>query len=150
MLTFFDIPFRYYLNYHRIYRTQWVELPHIERTCTSRGSPPSKVQPRSIAYPEGRKTYTLPTVYDPSTNTYVSESAWILKYLDGRYPSTTSARAFPKGTSVLQSAFLTAWATRHPALGCNHPRYRKDAARRESYILRGDAESRISRENTAC
>ncbi|TEB27711.1 hypothetical protein FA13DRAFT_1736178 [Coprinellus micaceus] len=115
MLTFFDIPsslsrawspntwkVRYYLNYHRIpYRTQWIELPLIESTCTSLGIPPSKVQPPSTAYPEGHKAYTLPAVYDATTNTYISESARILKYLDGRYPSTTSAQAFPKGTSVV-------------------------------------------------
>ncbi|KAJ3548107.1 hypothetical protein NMY22_g1395 [Coprinellus aureogranulatus] len=121
MLTFFDIPcktlsrawspntwkVRYYLNYHRIpYRTQWVELPNVESTCISLGIPPSKTNAN------GKNTYTLPAVHDTSTNKYVSESARIMKYLDGRYPTTTSSLAFPKGTDVLQSAFLSAWTSK--------------------------------------
>ncbi|KAJ3544721.1 hypothetical protein NMY22_g2673 [Coprinellus aureogranulatus] len=121
MLTFFDIPcktasrawspntwkVRYYLNYHRIpYRTHWVELPNVESTCISLGIPPSKTNAN------GKNAYTLPAVHDPSTNRYVSESARIMKYLDGRYPTTTSSPAFPKGTDVLQSAFLSSWTAK--------------------------------------
>ncbi|KAF5335315.1 hypothetical protein D9611_011770 [Ephemerocybe angulata] len=93
---------RYCLNYRSIpYRTEWVELSDIEKLCTTRGIPPSKINS------EGKKSYTLPAIHNSDDGTYVSDSATIMRYLDGIYPQRPLA--FPKGTVVLQTAFLSAF-----------------------------------------
>ena len=56
----------------------------------------------------GSPTYTLPVIYDPNTNKYVSESAAIAEYLDQTY--TETPQLFPPGTAALQTAFVEmAW-----------------------------------------
>jgi glutathione S-transferase len=45
--------------------------------------------------------YTLPVIYDPNTNTAVSDSYNIAKYLDEHYPDTPTA--IPRGTEVFQA-----------------------------------------------
>ncbi|KAJ2913871.1 hypothetical protein MD484_g6539, partial [Candolleomyces efflorescens] len=117
MLTLFDLPcktvgkawspnvwkVRYYLNYRNIpYKTEWVEFPDIEPLCKARGVPPTKVNT------DGTPLYTIPAIYDPERNQYVSESAAIMRYLDVRF-NELGKPAFPTGTGGLQKAFLSAF-----------------------------------------
>ncbi|KAI0089591.1 glutathione transferase GTE1 [Irpex rosettiformis] len=89
---------RYALNYKGIaYRTEWTEYPDIEPLCKRLGIPPTDKKPN------GGDRYTLPIIYDPSTNTAVGDSAKIAKYLDTAYPRTP--RIFPPGTDAFQAAF---------------------------------------------
>ncbi|KAG5649664.1 hypothetical protein H0H81_002595 [Sphagnurus paluster] len=54
--------------------------------------------------------YTLPAIYDPSTDTTLAESASIAEYLDTTYPDTP--RLFPPGTRALQYAFVDAFTAK--------------------------------------
>lgn len=49
------------------------------------------------------KVYTLPTIYDSSTNKAVSDSTVIAQYLDEAYPSTPPM--FPKGSKAAIALF---------------------------------------------
>jgi glutathione S-transferase len=90
------------LNYKKIaYHTVWVEYPDIEELCKKIGAPPSGTKP------DGSPFYTLPVIYDPSTNTTLSESILIAEYLDARYPDTP--RLIPRGTRALQHMFSDAY-----------------------------------------
>jgi len=77
------------------FKTVWVEFPDIESVCKNIGAKPT------------RTGYTLPVIHDPSTNTVVSDSAAIARYLDATYPDTT--RLFPPGSDALQEAFQIAF-----------------------------------------
>lgn len=90
---------RFTLNYKGLpYKTEWVEYPDIERVSRERGGGPTGV------HPDGRPRYSLPMIYDPNTNTTVSDSAQIAKYLDKAYPETPVL--FPEGTHAMQTAIL--------------------------------------------
>jgi glutathione S-transferase len=108
------------LNYKKIpYRTEWVEFTDIEGLSKLKGIPPSKLAT------DGTPQYTLPAIFDPTQDRYVSDSATIMKYLDKAYPD--SPRAFPPGTRALQAAFLSAfvpktspiWPVILPAIAAN-------------------------------
>ncbi|KAH9480873.1 Glutathione S-transferase-like protein ustS [Psilocybe cubensis] len=89
---------RFSLNYKGIpYTTHWIEFPDIEPTFKKLGVPPSSTQP------DGSPYYTVPTIYDPSTGVYVSDSILIADYLDKTYPD--KPLLFPSGTFGIQSAF---------------------------------------------
>lgn len=47
--------------------------------------------------------YTLPMIYDPSTDTYIPDSLAITEYLERQYPETS--RVFPYNTGGLIQAF---------------------------------------------
>jgi glutathione S-transferase len=79
-----------------------VEFPDIEPLCRARGVPPTKLKS------DGTPFYTMPAIYDPERNQYVSESATIMRYLDARF-GELGQPAFPKGTVGLQRAFLSAF-----------------------------------------
>lgn len=90
---------RFTLNYKGIpYRTEWVEYDDIEKLCRKLGvqSPPG-----------GFSLYTLPTIYDPTTDKAVTDSLQIALYLDKTYPDTP--RVVPEGTETLQAAFQASW-----------------------------------------
>jgi glutathione S-transferase len=71
------------LNYKGIpYTTEWLEFVDIEAKYKEMGIPPAKIKP------DGTPSYTLPAIWDPSTQTGVSESTRIAKYLDKTYPET--------------------------------------------------------------
>lgn len=96
--------FRFALNYKGLkYRTEWVEYPDIEPLCKKIGAPPTWT-PKN-----GPPLYTLPVIYDPSTDTVVVDSVRIADYLDKTYPDTP--RLFPPGTRALQAAFQVACFT---------------------------------------
>jgi len=93
---------RYALNIKGIpYKTEWVEYPDIEPVAKKLGIPPTSKKP------DGSPYYTLPAIYDPSTETYVSEAQLIAKYLDKTYPD--SLPLFPNNTTDLQTAFEAAY-----------------------------------------
>ncbi|PPQ88435.1 hypothetical protein CVT25_011539 [Psilocybe cyanescens] len=139
-IIFYDIPsntsecawshntwkIRYALNYRNIpYRTEWIEYPDIEAHCIKLGIEPtgkvtvkpSKTTTTTTKDAESTSSdtvekdlYTLPAIYDPLTNTYLSDSLPIAEYLEATYPpSPTSPSLFPDNTHALQVAFTTAF-----------------------------------------
>ncbi|KIK58970.1 hypothetical protein GYMLUDRAFT_202224 [Collybiopsis luxurians FD-317 M1] len=112
-IVFYDIPFaepnvcwspntwktRYCLNYKGLpYRTEWVEYPDIEALCKKIGAEATGVDDDGVT-----PYYTLPVIYDPTTNRVISESFKIAIYLDATYPDTP--RVLPPGTRGLQTSF---------------------------------------------
>ncbi|KAH9480874.1 Glutathione S-transferase-like protein ustS [Psilocybe cubensis] len=86
------------LNFKGIpYTTHWVEFPDIEPLYKKLGIPPSKNKP------DGSPFYTIPSIYDPSTGVYISDSVVIADYLDKTYPD--KPRLIPEGTLDVQSSF---------------------------------------------
>ncbi|KAG5642389.1 hypothetical protein DXG03_002847 [Asterophora parasitica] len=124
VITFYDIPSkvpgvawspntwkgRYALNFKGLpYKTVWVEYPDIEEVSKKIGAPPTGTKP------DGSPFYTLPAIFDPSTNTAVSESIRIAEYLDKTYPD--APKLLPGGTHALQHAAINAYLpTGGPAL----------------------------------
>ncbi|KAJ4476511.1 hypothetical protein C8J55DRAFT_561927 [Lentinula edodes] len=113
IIVFYDIPLaepnicwspntwktRYSLNFKGLaYRTEWIEYPDIEALCIKIGAAPTDVKVDGTS-PE----YTLPVIYDPSTNKAISDSFNIAQYLDTTYPDTP--QLIPPGTRALQSGF---------------------------------------------
>lgn len=111
IITVNILRYRLSLNYKGIpYKTEWVEYPDIEALCIKIGAPATS------KHANGHPKYTLPMIFDPTTQRIVNKSAAIAKYLDDTYPATPTL--FPKGTDALQAAFLgAAWETVH------HPLY---------------------------
>ncbi|KAI0076477.1 hypothetical protein K474DRAFT_1622947 [Panus rudis PR-1116 ss-1] len=92
---------RFALNYKGIkYRTEWIEYPDIEGLYKKLGTPATSKKA------DGSDYYTLPLIHDPSTNTIVSDSLLIARYLDRTYPDTPPL--FPKGTHAVQAGFIGA------------------------------------------
>jgi len=85
------------------YKTEWVEYPDIEPLCLKIGAKPTSTKA------DGRPLYTLPTIYDPSTKSIVSDSAEIVRYLEKQYPDTP--KLLPPGTSGFIAAFQAAMAS---------------------------------------
>ncbi|KAJ7214203.1 hypothetical protein C8J57DRAFT_1483276 [Mycena rebaudengoi] len=89
---------RYSLNYKGIqYDTVWLEYPEIEGFSKQVGVSPTKYKP------DGRPTYTLPMIHDPTTGAFVANSMKIAEYLDRTYPDTP--RAIPAGTAAFHRIF---------------------------------------------
>lgn len=63
------------------YQTVWVEYPDIAALCKKIGAAPTATQS------DGQPLYTLPTIYDPNTQTVVADSGKIARYLDATYPN---------------------------------------------------------------
>jgi len=90
---------RYCLNYKALpYRTEWIEYPDIKALCLKLGAPSNHFEDDGIT-----PLYTLPVIYDPVSNSVISESFNIAVYLDTQYPDTP--RVLPHGTRALQHAF---------------------------------------------
>jgi glutathione S-transferase len=88
---------RVVLNYKRIpYCTEWVEYPDIGAVSQKLGIKPTSKRK------DGSPLYTLPAIYDPSTDTYIAESFAIAEYLEKTYPDAPSV--FPNETAALQKA----------------------------------------------
>lgn len=86
---------RFVLNIKGLpYKTVWVEYPDIKALCEKIGATPTN---------SASAQYTLPNIHDPSTNTTISDSLSIARYLDDTYPSTIPM--FPLGSHALQDAF---------------------------------------------
>ncbi|KAI0712272.1 hypothetical protein C8Q76DRAFT_676759 [Earliella scabrosa] len=89
---------RYCLNIKGIpYTTVWVEFPDIAAVCKKINAPPT------VKRSDGSSLYTLPVIYDPNTDTAVSEATTIARYLDKTYPDTPTV--IPKETIALHAAF---------------------------------------------
>ncbi|KAH9904232.1 uncharacterized protein BXZ73DRAFT_111316 [Epithele typhae] len=86
------------------YKTIWVDFPDIEAVCTKIGAAPTAKKR------DGSPVYTLPVIYDPNTNTTVSESLAIARYLERRYPDRVVL--IPPALDGLMADFQKAvWAT---------------------------------------
>ncbi|KAJ7157231.1 hypothetical protein C8R46DRAFT_1293733 [Mycena filopes] len=89
---------RYALNFKGIaHKTVFLEYPEIEPLLEKIGAKPTS---------ETSPQYTLPVIYDPSTDTVVSDSIEIARYLDATYPD--SPRLIPEGTTAFHYAFTDA------------------------------------------
>jgi len=95
---------KYALNFKGVpYTTVFLEYPEIEPLCKKIGA-----KPTSQTSPQ----YTLPVIYDPSTDTVVSDSIEIARYLDATYPNTP--RLIPEGTAAFHYAFTEAFEATLP------------------------------------
>ncbi|THU93556.1 hypothetical protein K435DRAFT_840204 [Dendrothele bispora CBS 962.96] len=94
---------RYSLNYKRLpFKTVWIEYPDIEPTLKAAGII-SNTKPK----PDGSPTWTVPAIWDPKTQTGLTESFFIAEYLDATYPDLP--RLIPQGTRTLQKAWVQAF-----------------------------------------
>ncbi|KAJ3518907.1 hypothetical protein NMY22_g13444 [Coprinellus aureogranulatus] len=87
-----DKPFtdRFALNIKGLeHKTEWLNFAKIDQQLKELNVPPSKIQP------DGTPFYSVPAIYDPSTNTTISDSYRILKYLDETYPDTPQLCSHP-------------------------------------------------------
>ncbi|KAJ7146362.1 hypothetical protein C8R44DRAFT_757257 [Mycena epipterygia] len=92
---------RYALNFKGIpYKTVFLEYLEIEPLCKKIGAKPTT---------DKEPYYTLPVIYDPSTDTAVSDSIDIAHYLDATYPDLP--RLMPAGTAAFHYAFAEAYST---------------------------------------
>lgn len=74
---------RYTLNYKGIpYDTEWIEFPDIAPKSKALGIPPGETDHL------GNPQYCVPAIWDPTTQTGISNSYEIAKYLDRAYPNT--------------------------------------------------------------
>ncbi|KAJ6520476.1 hypothetical protein C8R45DRAFT_61681 [Mycena sanguinolenta] len=95
---------RYALNFKGIpHKTVFIEYPEIEPLCKKLGAKPTS---------QTSLPYTLPVIYDPSTDTVVSDSIEIARYLDATYPDTP--RLIPEGTAAFHYAFTEAFEATLP------------------------------------
>ena len=80
----------------------WLKYLDIRDTCLKLGVPPTG------AKLDGTPYYTLPTIYNPNTDTAVTDALLISQYLDRAYPDTPVL--VPKGSAsshaALEGAFL--------------------------------------------
>ncbi|KAF7337792.1 Glutathione S-transferase-like protein ustS [Mycena sanguinolenta] len=87
------------------HKTVFLEYPEIEPLCKKLGAKPTS---------QTSLQYTLPVIYDPSTNAVVSNSIEIAQYLDATYPNTP--RLIPEGTAAFHYAFTEAFEATLPPL----------------------------------
>lgn len=81
------------MNYKGLpYKTEWINIVDLESTMKRLGAPPTTKKP------DGSPKYTLPVIYDPKTEKYISDSWNIAKYLDETYPDAPTL--FPQGTTA--------------------------------------------------
>ncbi|THH30526.1 hypothetical protein EUX98_g3656 [Antrodiella citrinella] len=93
---------RFALNYKGLnYRTEWIEFPDVEAVCKNIGAAPTGTKPDGVT-----PRYTVPVLYDPSTQTVISDSSKIADYLEKTYPDRPTL--VPAGTRGLQAAFRAA------------------------------------------
>ncbi|KAJ3547634.1 hypothetical protein NMY22_g1579 [Coprinellus aureogranulatus] len=96
---------RYALNIKGLeHRTEWLNYGKLEEQLQERNAAPTRF------LPDGAPVYTVPAIYDPSTNTTISDSQQILKYLDDAYPDAPQlcAPPYPNDDSV-KAAFESTW-----------------------------------------
>ncbi|KAJ2912536.1 hypothetical protein MD484_g7891, partial [Candolleomyces efflorescens] len=118
------------------HQTEWIEYTEIEKRSKELGIPPSEIKA------DGKPFYTIPSIYDPSTNTRISDSLKIIEYLDKTYPDTP--QIIPPGTSILNATLN--WAigktvfTLYPVVG---PFLISAMPKETSSIFRGRFEGRV-------
>ncbi|KAF9479946.1 hypothetical protein BDN70DRAFT_912988 [Pholiota conissans] len=95
----FGISLRIYaLNLKGIpYKTEWIEYPDIASHCQKLGIAPTAIKRDGTPY------YSLPAIYDPSTNLHIADSIAIVDYLEKQYPS--SPTVFPHNTAGISIDF---------------------------------------------
>jgi glutathione S-transferase len=104
---------RYALNAKALpYTTEWVELPDVKAIRLKYGVAPVRKLPNDEDF------YTLPMIYDPSTDAWIGDSFDIAVYLDRQYPDS-GVRLFPPGSEGVHRVFnahVDALFTRHVVL----------------------------------
>jgi len=86
---------RYALNFKELsYKTEWVDFPDIEAVCLKIGAAATRTKTS-----DGSPLYTLPVIYDSSTQSVISDSFKIALYLDKQYPD--KPKLFPHSTQAL-------------------------------------------------
>ncbi|THH18198.1 hypothetical protein EW146_g2737 [Bondarzewia mesenterica] len=88
---------RYILNYKGLpYETEWIEFPDIADFCKRLRVPPTTIH-------KGTPNYTLPVLYNPSTDSYITDSFNIALHLEHAYPNTRPL--FPTGSIATMKMF---------------------------------------------
>ncbi|KJA24401.1 hypothetical protein HYPSUDRAFT_136415 [Hypholoma sublateritium FD-334 SS-4] len=91
---------RYALNFKGVaHKTEWIELPDIAAFYIKNGIT------TTLKKADGSPHYSVPLIYDPSTERYINDSFEIAIYLDKTYPGP---KIFPHNTSALQSLVVDA------------------------------------------
>jgi glutathione S-transferase len=85
------------------YKTHWLGYADIEPVAKSLGVTPTGTKP------DGTPRYTIPFIYDSTTNKFVSNSFDIIEYLDSTYPNTVTF--IPPETRLLQNVFEQSQST---------------------------------------
>ncbi|KAJ2929145.1 hypothetical protein H1R20_g7945, partial [Candolleomyces eurysporus] len=99
---------RYALNFKRLpFTVHFIDFIDVEPLCKHIGAEPTIVVPSPTpGAPSLRQIYTLPVIYDPTTNKAVSESLAIAEYLDATYPNENEhPRLIKPGTLGFTRAF---------------------------------------------
>ncbi len=85
---------RYCLNLKGLdYKTEWVEFPDLAPLYKKLGVEPT------VKNADGSPRASIPLIYDPCTETYLTDSAVIAEYLDKTYPEPP---IFPNNTCAIQ------------------------------------------------
>ncbi|KAJ2912533.1 hypothetical protein MD484_g7886, partial [Candolleomyces efflorescens] len=79
------------------HKTEWIQYHELEKRLKEFNIPPSATEE------DGTPIYTIPAIYDPSTNSRISDSLKIIEYLEATYPDTP--KLLSPGTEVLTTAF---------------------------------------------
>jgi glutathione S-transferase len=96
ILVLTQVP-RFVLNYKRIsYKTVWVHFADVQTAMKAIGAEATSTMA------DGSPRYTLPTIFDPNTSKFVSDSLEIAKYLDKHYPER---QVVPAGSEEELSKF---------------------------------------------
>jgi glutathione S-transferase len=83
----------------------WIDYADVQPALKAIGAEPG------THHADGSPRYTVPTIFDPNTNKFVTESLEIAKYLDQHY---TERPVFPQGSEEEISKFVQSFI---PAFG---------------------------------
>lgn len=97
------------LNYKGLpVKTEWVEYPDIKALYHKLGLEATETKQ------DGSPYYCLPVIHDPSTDTTLSDSLTIVRYLDKAYPDTPTL--LPRGTLALQKGCMAGFGRAHGSM----------------------------------
>jgi glutathione S-transferase len=142
------------LNYKRIpYKTVWIHYADVQSAMKAIGA-----EPNVAKVVNGTPRYTLPTIFDPNTSNFITESFEIAKYLDQQYPERP---VVPYGSEQELSTFAETFLPNYgmasvPYLGQTHVADNFDTIgsieNRRIWLIQqsGFARSSISRKRRAC
>lgn len=105
-LSLFVWRIRFALNIKGLkHKTEWISYSNVAKLGEC-GFPPSETRP------DGTPRYTVPSIFDSTTNRRLSGSHAILKYLDEAYPNTPQLCTLPSkdSSNMVASAFASDWS----------------------------------------